>query len=319
MGLVDMLAKLTHKAGDEGQRWEALARAALRKPRARPRSLHAALAGKRVVVTGASSGIGKAIALEAAAHGASVLLVARHAPALEAVKREIEARGGEAQLFCADLSHAEEGERLVKALLADGPVDILVNNAGRSIRRSLRHAYTRMHDFERTMALNYFGAVRLTLGLLPAMRAQGSGHIINISSVGVSLRTPRFAAYVASKAALDAFSQIAAAECFGEHVYFTNVHMPLVRTPMIKPTKAYRHVPTLSPTHAARLALSALVTRKTHITPLFARWVALQHAIRPRTTLRVLNALYHMTSGSTDGGELRSVPAPPREVEAHPL
>jgi short-subunit dehydrogenase len=283
-----------------GARWAKLLRRAVQEPRRapRPHSLSEALSGKRVVVTGASSGIGKAIALEVAAHGGSVLLVARKREALEQVRSEIEAKGGSAHVFVADLSQAEDCERLLAELREAGAVDVLINNAGRSIRRSVRHAYDRMHDFERTMALNYFGALRLILGLLPDMRARRSGHIINISSAGVLFKTPRFAAYVASKAALDAFTEVAATEAYADQVHFTTVHMPLVRTPMIAPTKAYRRMPALTPEQAARLTLDALVSQQTRVTPFFAGWSAVSRALFPVRTLRVINAIYRSTSGS---------------------
>jgi short-subunit dehydrogenase len=293
-----------HKSA-AGARWARLLRGALRPaPRApRPHSLSEALAGKRVVVTGASSGIGRALALEVAAHGATALLVARHQDALDQVRAEIEAAGGKAQVFVADLTRAEDCERLLGELHSAGAVDVLINNAGRSIRRSVRHAYARVHDFERTMALNYFGALRLILGVLPEMRARRAGHVINVSSAGVLFKTPRFAAYVASKAALDAFTQIAATEVYADQVRFTTVHMPLVRTPMIAPTRAYRRVPALSPEQAARLTLSALVSHKTRVTPFFAGWSAVSRALFPESTLRVINAIYRSTTGSNVGGE----------------
>ena len=269
------------------------------KPTPRPASLDQALRGKRVVITGASSGIGRALALQVAAHGGLPVLVARTLDKLTLVQKQIEASGGTARVHVADLSVAADCDRLVAELLADGPVDVLINNAGRSIRRSVRHSYQRAHDFERTMAINYFGALRLTLGLLSQMRERKSGHIINISSAGVLFKTPRFAAYIASKAALDAFSTVAAAESYQDRVYFTTVHMPLVRTPMIEPTDVYRGAPALSPERAARLVLSALRTRKSRVTPAFASLMAFSHALRPERTLRALGALYRSSPGQS--------------------
>jgi short-subunit dehydrogenase len=291
------------------RRWGKIARAALAelRPEAPPRSLAEALHEKRVVITGASSGIGRAIAREVAARGGIALLVARRREELELVQAEIAERGGRAELFTADLSLAEDCQRVVAELLRAGQVDVLINNAGRSIRRSLRHAYDRSHDFERTMALNYFGSLRLILGLMPGMRARKSGHIINVSSAGVLARTPRFAAYIASKAALDAFTQVAAAEAYGDHVYFSTVYMPLVRTPMIEPTAIYKNARALTPEQAAELTLSALLSRKSKISTMFGNWIAASHALRPLGTLRVLNAVYRMTAG---GERARSVAKP---------
>jgi short-subunit dehydrogenase len=293
----------TQRAKPRGRRWGEIARAlaAELRPEPAPRSLAQALQGKRAVITGASSGIGRALALAVAAQGGVPVMVARRRDKLEQVKREIEAAGGEAELFVADLSLAEDCERLVSELTRAGDVHILINNAGRSIRRALRHAYDRSHDFERTMALNYFGSLRLILGLMPGMRARRSGHIINVSSAGVLARTPRFAAYIASKAALDAFTQVAAAEAYGDHVYFSTVYMPLVRTPMIEPTAIYRTAPALTPEQAAELTLSALLSRKSKISTMFGDFLAASHALRPTGTLRVLNAVYRMTAGASQG------------------
>ena len=151
-------------------------------------------------------------------------------------------------MYAADISDMESVERLIERVLADHrSVDMLVNNAGRSIRRSIALSYDRFHDFERTMQLNYFGAVKLIIGLLPHMRERGSGHIVNISSIGVQTNPPRFSAYVASKAALDAFTRVVASEVIGDGVTFTTIHMPLVRTPMIAPTKMYDAFPAITP------------------------------------------------------------------------
>ena len=210
-----------------------------------------ALDGKHVLITGASSGIGRSTALKVAAAGGVPLLVARNVEKLEEVRAEIVAAGGTAYVYAADISDMESIERLLERVLADHRnVDMLVNNAGRSIRRSIALSYDRFHDFERTMQLNYFGAVKLIIGLLPHMRERGSGHIVNVSSIGVQTNPPRFSAYVASKAALDAFTRVVASEVIGDGVTFTTIHMPLVRTPMIAPTKMYDAFPAISPEEA---------------------------------------------------------------------
>jgi short-subunit dehydrogenase len=234
--------------------------------RMRGRTLEGAVRNKVVVVTGASAGIGEVTARRLAAAGATVVLVARSAPALEALRDEIVAAGGRADAQPGDLSDLEDIDRLAAAILAEhGGVDVLVNNAGRSIRRSLHLSYDRFHDFERTMQLNYFGAVRLILAVLPGMRDRGSGHIVNVSSVGVQAGAPRFAAYIASKAALDAFSESAQAEVHGDGVRFTTVYMPLVRTAMIAPTKVYDRLPAISPGEAADMLTDAITYRPRHL------------------------------------------------------
>ncbi|WP_343061441.1 SDR family NAD(P)-dependent oxidoreductase [Nocardioides luti] len=220
----------------------------LQTPRARAQRLRrrlthdptSPLAGRTVLVTGASSGIGEATARAVAARGAHVLLVARRAEALEELRAEIVADGGRATAYPCDLTDLEAVDVLVERVLADhGTVDLLVNNAGRSIRRSLHLTHGRFHDFERTMAINYFAPVRLTMGLLPAMRAQRFGHVVNIVTWGVQMKAPKFSAYIASKTALDTWSRIASREAYGDNVTFTNMRFSLVRTAMSAPTEAY--------------------------------------------------------------------------------
>ena len=234
--------------------------------RARAHGERGQLDGRRVVITGASSGIGRATALKVAEAGGIPLLVARRAAELEEVRAEIEAAGGHAYTYPCDLTDGESVDKTVQAMLREQPgVDMLVNNAGRSIRRSVRLSYDRIHDYERAMAINYFGAVRLILALLPHMTERHYGHIVNVSSIGVQGIAPRFSAYVASKAALDYFSRIVATETHGAGVTFTTVHMPLVRTPMIRPTKIYDAFPTKSPDQAATMVMDALLKRPKHI------------------------------------------------------
>ena len=223
-------------------------------------SLEAAVRGRIVMVTGASSGIGKAAALKIADAGGTVLLVARTPEKLELTRDQILAGGGVAHIHQCDLSDFEDIDRMAEEVLAQhGHVDVLVNNAGRSIRRSIALSYDRPHDFERTVQLNYLGAVRLILKLLPVMRERKSGQIINISSIGVQTNMPRFSAYVASKSALDAFSRCIASEIIDDGVHITTINMPLVRTPMIAPTKMYDRFPTITPEEAADM-----ITRGDH-------------------------------------------------------
>ena len=246
------------------------------------RAEKAPLAGQTVLVTGASSGIGRAVALELCERGARPVLVARSLDRLNDVAREITSRGGTSRVYAADLSSAASAAELVRQLEADGVVvDVLINNAGRSIRRPLDEAYQREHDYERTMAINYFGAVRLILALLPGMRARRRGHVINVSSAGVQIGAPLFSAYVASKAALDGFTRVAAAETAGDDVFFTTVHMPLVRTKMIEPTVAYRDVEALTPEAAARLVLRPLQTRERQLGTRVAQLVSLAYVLAP--------------------------------------
>jgi NAD(P)-dependent dehydrogenase (short-subunit alcohol dehydrogenase family) len=233
-------------------------------------SLSRAVKGRLVLITGGSSGIGLATALTLGEAGARLILVARTPERLQEAAAEVSRRGGEAHVHPCDLTDLDAIDRLVAEVRAQhGTPDVLINNAGRSIRRSVARSYDRFHDYERTMALNYFGAVRLILGFLPAMRARRSGHIVNVSTMGLQTNTPRFSAYLASKAALDAFSRSIASEIVLDRVDITTIYMPLVRTPMIAPTKHYDHLPALSPESAANLICEALRKRPKRVsTPL---------------------------------------------------
>ncbi|MPY80802.1 MAG: SDR family oxidoreductase [Actinophytocola sp.] len=234
--------------------------------RARKHGPRGNLDGRTIVITGASSGIGRATALRVASEGGIPLLVARREHELAEVRDEIIAAGGKASVYPCDLTDDESVRKNVALMLQDhGRVDMLVNNAGRSIRRSIKLSYDRFHDYERAMSINYFGAVRMILALLPHMSERKFGHIVNISSIGVQGIAPRFSAYVASKAALDYFTKIAAVEMHGDGVTFTTIHMPLVRTPMIRPTKIYDAFPTKSPEQAASMVVNALKSRPKHV------------------------------------------------------
>ncbi|MEV6906281.1 SDR family oxidoreductase [Amycolatopsis sp. NPDC051071] len=220
------------------------------------------LSGRKVLITGASSGIGRSSALAVAAKGGEVILVARRTDELEDVREQIVAAGGKASAYPCDLTDGDAVDALVKDVLAaHGAVDMLVNNAGRSIRRSLSLSTERFHDFERTMAINYFGPVRLILGLLPSMTERGFGHVVNVTTQGLQTDTPRFSAYLASKAALEKFGLTAGRETLSDGITFTSVRMPLVRTDMIAPTGSYRGMPASSPERAAGLVVKALEER----------------------------------------------------------
>ena len=261
----------------------------------RGRTLKEALNGRHVMITGASSGIGRATAVKVAAAGGVPLLVARNVENLEEVRAEIVAAGGTAYVYAADLSDIESVERLLERVLADHRnIDMLVNNAGRSIRRSIALSYDRFHDFERTIQLNYFGAVKLIIGLLPHMRERGSGHIVNVSSIGVQTNPPRFSAYVASKAALDAFSRVVASEVVGDGVTFTTIHMPLVRTPMIAPTKMYDAFPAISPDEAADMICEAMRSRPKEMGTRIGKFGEVAYSLSPKMVDRLLHLAYRV-------------------------
>jgi short-subunit dehydrogenase len=245
-------------------------------------ALRAAVDGRVVLVTGASSGIGRAASIRLAAAGATVLLVARSEDLLAEVAGEIAATGGAAYPYVCDLTDLEQVDALVtKVLDRHDHVDVLINNAGMSIRRKVRHSVDRFHDFERPMQLNYFAAVRLTMGLLPTMVERESGQVVNISSWAAVLRPARFSGYAASKAALEAWSDSVQGEVLDDGVVFTNVHMPLVRTPMIAPTKLYRRMPALTVDQAANVVCDAVVSRSRRVTPLVAGMISWAESISP--------------------------------------
>jgi NAD(P)-dependent dehydrogenase (short-subunit alcohol dehydrogenase family) len=259
------------------------------------RSLSGAVRGKVVLITGASSGIGRATAVKVADAGATVLLVARSAEKLEETRDEIAAAGGSAHIHRCDMSDIEDIERMAEEVLAyHGHVDILVNNAGRSIRRSVALSYDRFHDFERTIQLNYLGALRLILALLPTMRARKQGHIINISSIGTQTNPPRFSAYVASKAALDAFSRVIASEVKDDKVHLTTINMPLVRTPMIAPTRMYDMFPAITPEEAAEMIAKAMVGKPKKVATRLGNFGELLYAVAPKASDSILNTAYKL-------------------------
>ena len=259
------------------------------------RTLAGRVKDKVIVITGASSGIGRATAIKMAVAGAKVILVARGEEKLVETKKEIDDAGGRCWMYTADVSDLMSCDALVARVLKEhGACHFLVNNAGRSIRRGVINSFERFHDFERTMQLNYFGALRLIMGFLPKMIAQRHGHIINISSIGVLSNAPRFSAYVASKAALDSFAACASSEFLDKGIHFTTINMPLVRTPMIAPTKMYENVPTLSPEQAADLVVEAIVYRSVRIATRLGIFGAISHAAAPRLTQILLNTAFNM-------------------------
>ncbi len=259
------------------------------------RSLRGHVQDKVVVVTGGSSGIGHSTALMMAKAGARVAVVARKREKLANAVKDIEAEGGFAKAYSADLTDLDACEEVIDKIEAElGPVDILVNNAGRSIRRSIALSYDRFHDYERCMQLNYFGSLRMIMRVLPGMSKRRQGQIINISSIGVLSNAPRFSAYVASKAALDAFSRCAAAEFNDTGVSFTTINMPLVRTPMIAPTKIYNNVPTISPEEAADMVKQAVIYKPQRIATRLGIFSQVLHAVAPKVSEIVMNSAFRM-------------------------
>jgi short-subunit dehydrogenase len=276
-------------------------------------SLNDAVEGKTVMITGASSGIGRATALQIGEAGGIVLLVARSRDKLEGARRQIETLGGEAHVYPCDVSDMEDIDRMADEVLAEHDhVDVLVNNAGRSIRRSIELSYERFHDFERTMRVNYFGAVKLILRLLPVMRERRSGHIVNVSTLGVQTHVPRFSAYVASKAALDEFSRSIASEIVDDGVDVTTVYMPLVRTPMIAPTKIYNYFPAKSPEEAAEMICDAIAKRPKRASTAIGRFSEITYATVPGVQDAIVNAGYKLFP---DTRAARGKPSKEKEIE----
>jgi NAD(P)-dependent dehydrogenase (short-subunit alcohol dehydrogenase family) len=259
------------------------------------RSLRGHVNRKVVVVTGGSSGIGQATALMMARAGARVAIVARDEAKLAETVREITQEGGEARSYAVDLTDMAACDAVIDRIEADmGHIEILVNNAGRSIRRAIAASYDRFHDFERCMQLNYFGSLRLIMRVLPGMAKKHRGHIINISSIGVLSNAPRFSAYVSSKAALDAFSRCAAAEFSDAGVHFTTINMPLVRTPMIAPTKFYENLPTITPDEAAVMVKQAVIYKPQRIATRLGIFAQVLHAVAPKVSEIIMNSAFKM-------------------------
>ncbi|MGV3494846.1 MAG: SDR family oxidoreductase [Ramlibacter sp.] len=270
------------------------------------RSLRGTVGGKVVLVTGGSSGIGLASAHKFAEAGATTIICGRDVDKLDEACAQAKAKGYAFVAYQADIADMADCDRFIQLLLEKhGGVDFLVNNAGRSIRRAIESSYDRFHDFERTMQLNYFGALRVTMGLLPAMVEKRRGHVVNISSIGVLTNAPRFSAYVASKAALDAWTRCAASEYQDQGITFTTINMPLVRTPMIAPTKIYNNVPTLAPEEAADLVAEACVYKPVRIATRLGIAGQVLHALAPRVAQIAMNTSFRMfpDSSAAKGGE----------------
>jgi short-subunit dehydrogenase/thioester reductase-like protein len=258
----------------------------------RPARYRRALAEKTVLVTGSSRGVGHSVALQAAEAGATVLLVARDEDRLQSVAREIREAGGEAHVYPADLSSFDQVDALAERVLAEhGGVDVLIHNAARSIRRTASQSVDRFHDYERTMALNYFAPVRLTLRLLGSLRERG-GSISLVLTQGVLVPTPFFPAYTATKAALDAFGDALAAELGHEGLHVSSVYLPLVKTEMIGPTAEYAgRTDVMTPRRAAMMVLDGVVDRRRRVMPGLAWYFAFSNRVTPATTTRVLNII----------------------------
>ncbi len=275
------------------------------------RTLRGQVAGKVALITGGSSGIGLAAARKLAEAGAITIICGRDEDKLAAAKKEITDRGFNVITYSVDVSDMADCDRFVQRLIEDhGGVDVLVNNAGRSIRRGIESSFDRFHDFERTMQLNYFGALRLTMGLLPKMIEQKRGHVINISSIGVLTNAPRFSAYVASKSALDAWTRCAASEFADLNIKFTTINMPLVRTPMIAPTSIYQNVPTLSPEDAADMIAQAIVDKPVRIATRLGILGEVMHALLPRVAQVIMNTSFRMFPDSGAAGQSANRKAP---------
>jgi NAD(P)-dependent dehydrogenase (short-subunit alcohol dehydrogenase family) len=278
------------------------------------RNLREAVRDKTVLITGGSSGIGRATALKLAAAGARVLIVARDEARLGEVRAEIEAKGGTVRVYVCDLTEPKACSEFLTQLLAEhGHVDILINNAGRSIRRAIENTYDRLHDYERVMRINYFAAVQVTLGLLPAMVANGGGQVVSVSSIGVLTNAARFAAYNASKAALEAFTRCAAGEYNARGVHFAVVNLPLVRTPMVAPTRFYEQFPLIQPEQAADMLCQAVVHRSDRLATRLGRFAQLLDILAPRLTRAVMSEAFTMfpeseAAGGAPGADSRTTP-----------
>ena len=271
------------------------------------RSLRGQVEGRVMLITGASSGIGKATAWKLAEAGAHVVTIARDKEQLDEVVAEFAAAGLKLHAYVGDLADMASADAVTQQILAEhGVVDVLINNAGRSIRRAIENSFDRFHDFELTMQLNYFGSLKVSMGVLPKMIAQKRGHIINISSIGVLTNAPRFSAYVASKSALDAWTRCAASEFADRGINFTTINMPLVKTPMIAPTKIYDQVPTLTPEEAAALICDAIIHKQVRVATRLGITGQVLHALVPRVAQIIMNTTFRMFPDSSAAKEKKA-------------
>ncbi|GAS99197.1 short chain dehydrogenase [Mycolicibacterium canariasense] len=279
------------------------------------------LVGRHVIITGASSGIGRASAVAVAQRGATVFALARNADALDELIDEIRAAGGQAHAFTCDVTDSASVEHTVKDILGRfGHVDYLVNNAGRSIRRSVVASTDRLHDYERVMAVNYFGSVRMVLALLPHWRERRFGHVVNVSSAGVQANSPKYSAYLPSKAALDTFAEVVGTETLSDHITFTNIHMPLVSTPMIAPSKRLNPMPPITAEHAAAMVVRGLIEKPARIDTPVGTLADLGTYFTPRLSRRVLHQIYlGYPDSAAARGEAPAEPIGSGEAPAEPI
>jgi thioester reductase-like protein/NADP-dependent 3-hydroxy acid dehydrogenase YdfG len=274
------------------------------------------LVGRHVIITGASSGIGRASAIAVAERGATVFALARNAAALDELVAEIREAGGQAYAFTCDVTDTASVDHTVKDILGRfDHVDYLVNNAGRSIRRSVVNSTDRLHDYERVMAVNYFGAVRMVLALLPHWRERRFGHVVNVSSAGVQARNPKYSSYLPTKAALDTFADVVSTETLSDHITFTNVHMPLVKTPMIVPSRRLNPAPAISAEHAAAMVVRALIEKPARIDTPLGTLAEIGNYFTPRLSRRILHQLY---LGYPDSAAARGRPQPETSSDRPP-
>lgn len=279
------------------------------------------LVGRHVVITGASSGIGRASAIAVAERGGVVFALARSGEALDELVAEIRAAGGQAHAFSCDVTDSASVEHTVKDILGRfDHVDYLVNNAGRSIRRSVASSTDRLHDYERTMAVNYFGAVRMVLALLPHWRERRFGHVVNVSSEGVLAHSPRYSAYVPTKAALDAFADVVSTETLSDHITFTTIHMPLVATPMIAPSRKLLPVGAISAEHAAAMVVRGLIEKPDRIDTPLGTLAEAGNYVLPGLARRVLHQVYlgYPDSAAARGMAPATAAQPPGQFSRRP-
>ena len=261
----------------------------------------------RVLITGATSGIGKATARKLAEAGAKVLTIARDEHKIAETQAEFAELGLTLQVYQGDLADLAHGEAITRQIVAEhGGVDILINNAGRSIRRAIEDSFDRFHDLERTMQLNYFGTLKVIMGLLPTMIEKKKGHIINISSIGVLTNAPRFSAYVASKSALDAWVRTAASEFADKGVNFSIINMPLVKTPMVAPTKVYEQVPMMTPEEASDLVCDTIINKHVRLATRLGVFGQVIHALAPRVAQVIMNTSFRTFSDPKEGNESKA-------------
>ena len=231
--------------------------------------------GKWILVTGASHGIGRALTEKLISAGANIFLIARSEADLRLLCAKAKQMGSSADYCAIDLRDREKLEQLCQKLRETLPrLDYFFCNAGKSIHRKINEAQDRLHDYDRTMDLNYRSLVALSLAILPILKAR-KGRIIYSSSVSTLYPiAPGWSAYHASKSAANAWCETADSEFAPLGVHVQIAYLPLVHTAMSDVNEQYKHLPAYSPSDAANILLKLAIRKAKTYKPWWAQFSA---------------------------------------------